>query len=156
MSAGDTVRYVASLVWPGEDTPFAVVDTTTGTVVHTALGISSPGYYADPIEALAWSGRFNLAQRQEDSGEDLSAAAFPDEVVDAGRVAGGPFAARQLDTASWGIAGPGGENVAGVPDPFALGGLAPDSYGTQAEAQRCADWMNGALVLLGTQLEGSA
>lgn len=150
-----TLRYSASLVWPGEDKPFAVVDTSAGTVVHMAFGVSTPGYYADPIEALVWAQRFNVAHRQDD-GEDYSAAALPDAVVDAGRVAGGPFAARRLDGASWGVVGPDGANLAGVADPYALGGLTADSYATEAEAQRCADWMNGALALLTAEQPGGA
>jgi hypothetical protein len=143
----DTARYVATLVDVNRNEPYAVVDADTGNIVHATLGLSSPGWYADPADALAWAQRFNSAQRQED-GEDHSVAALPEEVVNAGRAAGGPFTAQQLDTASWGVAGPDNRNVAGAANPWVLGGLAPDTYATQAEAQRCADWMNGVVYLL--------
>lgn len=140
-------RYVATLVDVNRNEPYAVVDADTGNIVHATLGLSSPGWYADPADALAWAERFNSALRQED-GENHSAAALPEDVVLTGQVAGGPFTARQVGTASWGVAGPDARNVAGAANPWVLGGLEPDSYATESEAQRCADWMNGLVHLL--------
>jgi hypothetical protein len=79
---------------------------------------------------------------------DHSAAAFPDDVVNLGREHGGPFTPRQVDALSWIAVDETGRSFTGVPDPWALGGLVEDSYPTEYAAQRCADWLNGALYAL--------